>query len=116
MEETRCPFCWDENVRHIDDVRLKDKKMTRMLMECEACEKFYWKDTKEIVTDLSDFCETLISEPKKCDEEIRNEKVSRKFNHDKRKMEEFDLLCGICSYRKFLLNQKKSLPKALNRS
>ncbi len=106
MEETRCPFCWDENVRHIDDVRLKAKKTKRVLMECESCERYYWKDSKQKVMDLSGFCETLISEPEKCDEEIRISKISRNLNLDKRKMEEFDLLCGICSYRKFLLNHK----------
>ncbi|UCC40560.1 MAG: hypothetical protein JSV96_03700 [Candidatus Aminicenantes bacterium] len=104
MKDSICPICWNEYVRLICDAKVENKKNKRALMECDCCEKYYWQDTREIVSGISDFCETLRSEPEKCDESIRNAKMSSNSNHDKRKMEEFDLLCGFCSSRKLFLN------------
>lgn len=107
MKEIRCPFCWDNNVKHIDNVEVRNQGKTRALMECDSCEKYYWDDTKEKISGLSKLCKTLQCNPEKCDEDIRNAKISKNSNHDRRKKEEFDLLCGFCSHRKFFLNSKR---------
>ena len=106
MEEAMCPFCWDKNVRHIYDARIKNHNSTRALMECISCEKHYWDDTKEQVKVLLDLCETFCFEPENCYEDIKNYNKSNKFIYSRRKIEEWNLLCGTCPHRKFLSNHK----------
>lgn len=103
-EEVMCPFCWDKNVRHIYDAKVKNHDSLRALMECISWEKHYWDDTKEQVTGLLNLCETFHLELEKCYEDIKNFHRSDKLNYNPRKIEEWDLLCGACPHRKFFYN------------
>jgi hypothetical protein len=103
MQEAICPFCLGENITFIDFVGGNRIKNSRTLMECTECEKFYWDDDGKEVKHLFDSCETILLNPKKCDENVRKGHTNGKANYDRRKIEEFDLLCGSCSHRKFFL-------------
>ncbi|MDH5468446.1 MAG: hypothetical protein OEY25_13600 [Candidatus Aminicenantes bacterium] len=101
MQEARCPFCFGENIKFIDFVRGNGIENSRPLMECTECEKFYWDDDGKEIKHLSGSCETILMDPEKCDEDVRKGHTNGKAHYDRRKIEEFDLLCGSCSHRKF---------------
>lgn len=103
MQEAICPFCLGENITFIDFVKANNIENSRPLMECIDCEKFYWNDDGKEIKHLSGSCETILMNPAKCDEDVRKGHTNGKANYDRRKIEEFDLLCGSCSHRKFFL-------------
>jgi hypothetical protein len=103
MHEAMCPFCLGENIKFIDFVRVDGLENSRPLMECNECEKFFWNDDGKEIKHLSESCATLLMSPEKCYEEVRIASMAGIINYDKRKTEEFDLLCGSCSHRKFFL-------------
>jgi len=100
MNKSNCPFCWNERVRRIDEVKANGSAQRRILMECECCERFYWRDSEEPVEDLAAMCETAFSEPDKCDGDVRKALNSERSKYDKRKRNEFDQLCSFCSNRR----------------
>ncbi len=103
MNEAICPFCLGENITFIDFVKGNYNENSRPLMECTDCEKFYWYDDGKEIKHLAGFCETILMNPDNCDEDVRKGHTKGKANYDRRKIEEFDLLCGSCSHRKFFL-------------
>ncbi len=109
MREIMCPFCWDKNVRLVSYVKTPDRTLTRELMECTVCEKHYWGDTNEEVTGLYNLCETFQLGKNGCCEDIKRTCGSFRSHYDKRKLEEWDLLCSMCPKRDFHLNVKFSL-------
>ncbi len=106
MRKKMCPFCWDKNVRHIFDVKISDRGSTRGLLECTVCEKHYWGDTNEEVKALYNLCETFRLGKNGCCEDIKRTGISSKPHYDKRKLQEWDLLCSMCPERNFHLNRE----------
>jgi len=104
MNNKLCPFCWDDNVKFIEYVN-NENGPRRALMQCRTCERNYWDDTKERVIHLYTFCETLYGQPEQCDEHLKNFNRQEFAKLDRRKMEEFDLLCSSCPRRKFIANR-----------
>jgi len=106
MREKMCLFCWDQNVRHISDVKVADRASTRELMECTVCEKRYWGDTNEEVTALYNLCQTFQLGKKGFCEDIKRMSGSSRSHYDRRKLEEWDILCSMCPKRDFHLNRE----------
>ncbi len=103
MKEIECPICWNKNVRKVDSVYQKNQDMIKPLMFCDLCEEYYWGDTNGIVTNLSIFCETFNLSPKFCHLKEENSYSSKSVCLSKRKLQEFNLLCGSCPYRQLQL-------------
>lgn len=101
MQEARCPFCFGKNIKFIDFVKGNSIENSKSLMECTDCEKFYWNDDGKEVKNLSGSCETILMDPEKCDGDVKKVHTNGKVRYDRRKIEEFDLVCGSCSHRKF---------------
>jgi hypothetical protein len=96
MKENECPICWDKDVRVVKVVNEENKDISKPLMFCNSCEKYYWGDTNEIVTDLSIFCETFNSGSEICYLKEENPRLSKSKYLSKRRLQEFDQLCGFC--------------------
>lgn len=103
MEEIECPICWSKDVRKVDAAYQENQDMIKSLLFCDLCEKFYWEDTSGIVTNLSIFCETFDQSPKLCYLKEENSWLSESTRLSKRKLQEFDLLCGFCPHRRLKL-------------
>jgi hypothetical protein len=73
-------------------------------MECGACEKHFWSETSEEVSGLFNLCETFHQGQNGFCEDIKSAMSPSKSNYDKRKLEEWDLLCCMCPERNFHLN------------
>jgi len=96
MKENECPICWDKDVRVVDAINQENKDISKPLMFCNSCEKHYWGDTNEIVTNLSIFCETFNSSPEICCLKEENPSLSKSKYLSKRRLQEFNQLCGFC--------------------
>jgi len=105
MEEVRCPFCLEENIKFIDEVAVQDLKKARSLMECYDCKKFFWDDNGKEIVGLHDLCETLMLVPFKCNKKVRSP-LSFSFS-EYRSLREFDLICSECPNRHFLFNEER---------
>lgn len=105
MEEVRCPFCFGENIKFIDEVVFQGLKKARFLMECYDCKKFFWDDNGKEIEGLHDLCETLILAPFECNKKVRSP-VSFGFS-EYRNRREFDLICSECPNRHFLFNEER---------
>ena len=107
MKDFECPICWDKDVRQIDLVEVENQDIFRPLMFCELCEKYYWGDTNDTVTEISSFCEIFDLVPKSCYLKEENSNLSKETYLSKNKQQEFDLICGFCPNR--LLHLKSGL-------
>ncbi len=98
-----CPFCWDRNVRPVGKVmRSVGKRTSQRLMECPACEKWYWSGTEEEVPRLFEVCATAIINPRRCFEEIREAVNSGGTVTSPCRVGEFNWLCGQCPNSRFM--------------
>jgi hypothetical protein len=102
MDE-RCPFCWGRNIREVARVVLDSTDQTKMLHECLACEKWYWKDSGEEVFELAELCCVLKEDPARCAEIILNPIRAGYFRSPKTKIKEFNHICSGCSNKRFEL-------------
>lgn len=106
MEKIICPFCFDNNVKHISDVRIEGTDKTRPLYRCNSFESYFWGDTEEKAQMLSDLCKTRILKPEKCSEDIyiffpQHEFSSSTLGETK----ELDLICSNCPNKNFILKK-----------
>ncbi|MDH5383322.1 MAG: hypothetical protein OEY18_01345 [Candidatus Aminicenantes bacterium] len=113
MKEIECPICWNKDVRIVDAVYQENQDIIKPLMFCDLCEKHYWGDTNGIVTNLSIFCETFDLSPELCYLKKENSSLSKSTYLSKRRLQEFNLLCGFCPYRRLqfksgLMNVERS--------
>lgn len=106
-KEIECPICWNKDVRIIDAVYQENQDLIKPLMFCDSCEKYYWDDTNETVTELSSFCEMFDFRPGICYLKEENSNLSKETHPSERKQQEFDLICGFCPHR--LLHLKSGL-------
>jgi hypothetical protein len=116
MKENECPICWRKDVRVVDAVNQENQDISKPLMFCNSCEKHYWGDTNEIVTNLSTFCETFNLSPEICYLKEENPGLSKRKYLSKRRLQEFNLLCGLCSNLRLQLNSGLMNVKSKNAS
>ncbi|MHB8094993.1 MAG: hypothetical protein ACYDH0_08625 [Candidatus Aminicenantales bacterium] len=107
----RCPFCWDRNVRRVlTQTASRGGGRLRQLMECADCEKWYWADTGEEVPRLFEICSTSIVQPGRCCEEIREVLGSGGVGPPRRRLAEFNWLCGECPHGRFVAGKSAQHP------
>ncbi len=107
MRKNECPVCWDKDVIVVYANNQKNQNMNKPLMFCNSCEKHYWGGSNEIVTNLSILCETFNSGSEICYLKEENPRLSESKYLPKRRLQEFDQLCGSCPYIR--LQQKPGL-------
>jgi len=106
MKENECPICWDKDVRVVDAINQENQDISKPLMFCNLCEKHYWGDTNEIVTNLSIFCETFNSGSETCYLKEENPGLSKSKYLSKRRLQEFNQLCGFCPNLRLQMKSK----------
>ncbi len=101
MEDLRCRFCWGENIVHINQGISNEREDGTRLIECLSCERFYWEDSGEEISNLSEICQTRRMRPDHCYEEVRANFNPVEHYCPKAKAVEFNLICSECSKRNF---------------
>jgi hypothetical protein len=99
----RCPFCLDRSIIRVGPlVRGPAAGGSRILMECGACEKWFWADSGEEVPRLFDICATSMISPGRCYEEVREILNSGGNGFPRRRISEFNRLCSDCLNARFM--------------
>lgn len=98
MNEKRCLFCWDRNLRVFSQAPLSAHSASRRLVVCQDCERCYWEDSGEEIVCLAHICETRIIHPENCDPDIRTFRPEQSFS-PRLKFLEFNHLCSVCPNR-----------------
>ncbi len=111
MKEIECPICWNKDVSLVDAVYQENQDIIKPLMFCDLCEKHYWGDTNGIVTNLFILCKTFDLSPELCYLKEENLSLSKNTYLSKRRLQEFNLLCGFCPQRR--LQYKSELMKPI---
>ena len=108
----RCPFCWNHNVTPVGQpgVGQGGPFVSRRLMECAECEKWYWADSGEEVVRLFEICSTSMIDPKSCLEDVREVLNSGGTGFPRRRTAEFNRLCSDCLNARFV--QKRTAAHA----
>jgi hypothetical protein len=107
-----CPFCWSRNVIPVGHrgTGLGGPFVSRSLMECADCEKWYWADSGEEVVRLFEICSTSMIDPKSCLEDVREVLNSGGSCFPRRRTAEFNRLCSDCLNARFV--QRRSVAHA----
>jgi hypothetical protein len=99
----RCPFCLDADVAPVGPIAVDGRRCAALLlMECPDCEKWYVAESGAEIPSLCATCTTPRTDPGRCYPEVRAAAGSTGAGIPRRRLSEFNHLCGGCPHRHFV--------------